>query len=101
MKKKQYNILKVVKKIPIFEGFEHNEILTILKICTSVPIAPGETIYVRGEPSNDMLILLKGELMVLSDSGEKLASEQPGSLPAAAPSGKYHGQNPWCQRQTR
>ena len=78
MKRKQFELHKVVQKIPIFKGFEHNEILAILKTCTSVPIAPGETIYVKGEPSEDMLILLKGELIVRGDSGEKLARIHPG-----------------------
>ena len=73
MRKKQYEIRKVVQKIPIFKGFEHNEIRAILRICTSVPIAAGETIYAKGEPSHDMLILLKGELIVAGESGETLA----------------------------
>ncbi len=78
MQKKQYEISKVVQKIPIFRGFDHNEILAILKICKTIPIPEGETIYVKGEPSEDMLILLRGELTVIGDTGEKLAVIQPG-----------------------
>ena len=78
MKRKDFEIRKIVQKIPIFKGFEQHQILAILKICTSVPIASGETIYARGEPSDDMLILLKGELSVVGDSGEQLALILPG-----------------------
>ena len=78
MKKKYYKIVKVVQKIPIFKGLDQDEIVAILKICTSVPIAEGQTIYVKGEQSDDMLILLKGELTVIGDSGEKLAVIQSG-----------------------
>ncbi|SVC44269.1 uncharacterized protein METZ01_LOCUS297123 [marine metagenome] len=78
MKKKYYEIVKVVQKIPIFKGLDQDEIVAILKICTSVPIAEGQTIYVKGEQSDDMLILLKGELTVIGDSGEKLAVIQSG-----------------------
>ena len=78
MKRKDFEIRKIVQKIPIFQGFEQHQILAILKICTSVPIAPGETVYTRGEPSDDMLILLKGELSVVGDSGEEVALILPG-----------------------
>ena len=78
MQKKDFEILKIVQKIPIFQGFDQHQILAILKICTSVPISPAETIYARGEPSDDMLILLKGELSVVGDSGEQLALILPG-----------------------
>ena len=76
--KKDFEIRKIVQKIPIFKGFEHHQILAILKICASVPIASGETVYAKGEPSGDMLILLKGELSVVGDSGEQLALILPG-----------------------
>ena len=78
MQKKQFEIRKIVQKIPIFKGFGPNQILAILKICKSVPIAVGETVYAKGEPSDDMLVLLKGELSVVGDSGEKLAQIYPG-----------------------
>ena len=78
MRRKDFEIRKIVQKIPIFKGFEQQQILAILKICTSVPVAPGETIYARGEPSDDMLILLKGKLSVIGDSGEQLALILPG-----------------------
>ena len=78
MRRKDFEIRKIVQKIPIFQGFEQQQILAILQICTSVPMAPGQTIYARGDPSDDMLILLKGELSVVGDSGEKLALILPG-----------------------
>ena len=78
MKKKYYKIVKVVQKIPIFKGLDEDEIVAIMKICTSVPMSEGQTIYVKGEQSDDMLILLKGELTVIGDSGEKLAVIQSG-----------------------
>lgn len=79
MNERQYFLVKVIGKIPIFAGFELADIQRILKICQLKDFQAGEHIYVKGEPSEEMLILLRGKLSVTGESGEEFAQVSPGS----------------------
>ena len=79
MNERQYFLVKVIRKIPIFAGFELEDIQRILKICQLRNFEAGQHIYVMGEPSEEMLILLKGKLSVTGESGEEFAQVNPGS----------------------
>lgn len=50
----------------------------LLRICKFRNFDVAEHIYTKGEPSNEMLILLKGSLRVVGGSGEELARLAPG-----------------------
>lgn len=78
MKQQQYHVTKVVQRMPLFGGFDENEVLALLNICRSTSFKLGTTIYRTGTPSVDMLILLHGILSVISKSGEELAEIHPG-----------------------
>jgi CRP-like cAMP-binding protein len=79
MNERQYFLVKVIRKIPIFAGFELADIQRILKICQLRDFQAGEHIYATGEPSEEMLVLLKGNLSVTGDSGEEFAKVKPGN----------------------
>ena len=79
MNERQYFLVKVIQKIPIFGGFELEHIQRLLKICQLRNFQAGERIYVTGEPSEEMLVLLKGMLLVTGESGEEFAQIRPGN----------------------
>jgi len=90
MNTREYQLMQVLKKIPLFKGFEVKEALYLLRICRTTSFQPGQTIYVMGEPSMEMLILLKGKLNVTGRSGEILAVIDPGG--AIGEMGLFTGQ---------
>ena len=78
MNERQYHLVKVIGKIPVFEGFGLEEIQSLLRVCNLRNVSAGEDIYTKGEASDEMLVLLKGKLSVTSESGEELAAIRPG-----------------------
>ena len=78
MNERQYHLVKVVAKIPVFEGFELDEIQRLLRVCQLKSLKEGQDVYAKGEPSDEMLVLLKGRLSVTGDSGEELAEIRAG-----------------------
>jgi CRP-like cAMP-binding protein len=78
MNERQYHLIKVMSKIPVFEGFGLEEIQKLLKACSLQSLSAGQDIYLNGEESNEMLVLLRGKLSVTGESGEELAEIRPG-----------------------
>lgn len=68
-----------MKKIALFSNLELGEIQTLLKAGRIVQFRADEQIYYFGNPSDEMLVLLKGRLCVLAESGEELAQIRPGT----------------------
>ncbi|MDP7632201.1 MAG: cyclic nucleotide-binding domain-containing protein [Candidatus Latescibacteria bacterium] len=79
MNEKQYMLVKVIQKIEVFKHFDGTDVQRLLKVCKFRNFQQGEHIYTRGEASDEMLILLKGQLRVVSPSGDDLAVIQPGN----------------------
>jgi CRP/FNR family cyclic AMP-dependent transcriptional regulator len=75
---KQYHLVKVIQKIEVFRSFEPSDVQRLLRICKFRNFTDGDYIYTRGEPSDEMLILLKGGLRVMGESGDELARIAPG-----------------------
>ncbi len=78
MNEKQYHLVKVIQKIDLFRAFDASDVQKLLRICKFRNVDMAEHIYARGEPSDEMLILLKGGLRVVGGSGEELARLLPG-----------------------
>jgi CRP-like cAMP-binding protein len=72
MNQQQYRLMEIMRKIRVFRGLELAQIQRLLRLCSSQMYAPGQKIYVIGEASNEMLILLQGRLVVTSASGDVL-----------------------------
>ncbi len=78
MNEKHYMLVKVIQKIEVFRGFDAGDVQGLLRVCKFRNFKVGEQIYVFGEPSDEMLILLKGQLRVMGESGDELARIRPG-----------------------
>jgi len=75
---RQYFLAKVIQKIPVFGGFELPDIQLLLRVADLTSYDEGEEVYVRGAPSHEMLVLLRGRLSVVGEGGEELAQIGPG-----------------------
>lgn len=75
---KQYALIQIIKKIRVFERLDIEEIVSLLKVCKTQTYPEKQRIYQAGDPSREMLILLKGHLQVTSDTGQILAEILPG-----------------------
>lgn len=78
MNEKQYHLVKVIQKIEVFRGFDANDVQGLLRVCRFRSFSAGDVVYVRGEMSDEMLIVLRGKLRVVGESGEELALIVPG-----------------------
>ena len=74
---KEHSLIPVLKKIPIFRDLSPSQIQHVLDICTSVSHKPGEVIYAANSPSEEMHILVSGELSVVNNEGIRLARLYP------------------------
>ena len=72
-------MIRVIRKIRLFRGLGVESKKKLLPFCRLVSYKEGENIYEIGDISREMLILLKGRLEVSDQSGEILATIQPGS----------------------
>ena len=79
MNERQYQLVRVIRKIPLFVEFSLEEIQLLLRAGQVVQFKPDEQIYFYGAPSDEMLVLLRGKLAVLAESGEELARLGPGT----------------------
>ena len=71
------DLAEVIKKIPLFIGFSPTQIRLILGQCTSQTLGPGDILCKGGGPSDEMFILVSGQLAVVSEDGLRLATISP------------------------
>ena len=67
-------MVEIVKRIPIFQGFSQEQTTKMLDVCEERRIESGEFIFREGTPSLEMLILLEGHLHVTTRTGAEIAS---------------------------
>ncbi|HJP31297.1 MAG TPA: cyclic nucleotide-binding domain-containing protein [Candidatus Latescibacteria bacterium] len=70
---KHFALIKTIQKIDVFKGFDGRDVQLLLKICRMMPFPAQTTIYAEGDPSLDMLILLRGEMSVRGPGGVEYA----------------------------
>ncbi len=70
-------LVQTLKKIPIFKGLSPSQIQKILGICEMKRFQSGEVVCARGTSSDDMQVLISGELGVMSEDGICLAALKP------------------------
>jgi CRP-like cAMP-binding protein len=75
---KQYVLVKLIQKIEIFAGFGPMEVQRLLRICRFKNFAKGEKVYSLGGASDEMLIGLRGAMLVVGADGRELARIGPG-----------------------
>ena len=79
MNERQFYLVKVVKKLRVFEGFELPEIQRLLRVALLKHYSQGDEVYQYGKPSHEFLVLLKGSLIVTGEFGEEIARIRPGT----------------------
>ena len=79
MNQQQHKLLLVLRKISIFKGLELEHIQRLLRVGTSEIYGVGESIYLTGEPSSEMMVLLQGRLVVTNQGGDVLGEISPGT----------------------
>ena len=70
-------LLQTLKKIPIFKGLSPSQVKKVLGLCQSRACAPGDVVCARGTDSDEMYILIAGELGVKGEDRVLLATLQP------------------------
>ncbi len=80
MDQEQYRLMQVIEKVGVFRGFEVTEVQRLLRIWCLQTYEPNQLIYIAGEPSEGMLILLKGQLIATSKSGDVLGQILAGAV---------------------
>ncbi|MFT5378514.1 MAG: CRP-like cAMP-binding protein [Candidatus Latescibacterota bacterium] len=79
MNQQQHRLLQVLRKISVFKGLELEHIQRLLRVGTSKVYSVGENIYLTGEPSLEMMVLLQGRLVVTNQGGDILGEIKPGT----------------------
>jgi CRP-like cAMP-binding protein len=83
MNQQQQRLTQIIQKINVFNGLNISDIQQLLQVCKMQTFATEEQVYKAGDASDELLVLLKGQLMVSSASGEPL-----GSVTAGQPIGE-------------
>jgi CheY-like chemotaxis protein len=70
-------LLQVLRKIPLFKGLDPPKIKKILGLCMHKVYQPDQLVCRSGAPSDELYILLSGELAVVTGEGIKVAAIAP------------------------
>lgn len=79
MNRAQHQMMKIVQKIPVFDGLSLEQAQRLIQISRFKQYVSGDTIYDVGEQGDEMLVLVKGKLSVLSATGQPLGEVMPGN----------------------
>ena len=79
MDKREFDLMQMVQRIGVFKGLELQEVKRLLAICQLQVFGAGQPIYTVGGQSDDMIILLKGELTVTGKEGHALGEIHSGA----------------------
>ena len=75
--KQENKLLQVLRKIPLFKGLDPQKIKKIFWLCMHKVYQPDQLICRSGAPSDELYILLSGELAVVTGEGNKVAAIKP------------------------
>ena len=70
-------LIQVLRKIPIFLGLSPSQVKRVLALCTHRQYEPGEVVCQSNTPSDEMYILLSGEVCIVTLEGMKVAAILP------------------------
>ncbi len=74
MDQHQYQLMQVIERMEVFKGLTEKEVRSILGISKMRTYPLGHRIYTYDEPSDAMVILLKGQTIVTTESGTGVGS---------------------------
>ncbi len=70
-------IIEKYKKAPLFDGLNDDQILKLLRICSKRSVAKLQYVYRNGAPSDNLYIVLKGQLNIMLRIDEVWTSVEP------------------------
>ena len=70
-------LINSLKKIPIFDALPPNSVKLLVSLCEPRSLEEGEELCTGGTPSDEMYILLAGELSVTNEGGMLVATLTP------------------------
>ena len=70
-------LVQVVSKIPLFSGLSPTQVRLVLSLCDHRIIEAGETLCRADTPSDNMFILVAGELALMGREGAQIAEIEP------------------------
>ena len=77
LNKNYYQFIKILKKIPIFKNLRVDQFQLILNICAKNMFSKGDVIFIEGDESLEMFILIHGELKITFIDGKELSVIKP------------------------
>jgi len=78
MNRDDFQLVKLIRKLEIFQGLSGEEALEIIRMGRRRSFAKGEKIWSPGDPGVDMLVLLSGKLQVADSGGAVIGQVLPG-----------------------
>lgn len=75
--KKEKLLIQVLRKIPIFMGLSPSQVRKILGLCAHHQYEPGNIVCQANSASDEMYILLTGEVAIITPEGLKVATILP------------------------
>jgi len=72
-------LMQILQKLQIFQGIELTEAQILLGFSSMKQFPKAEMIYQKGDPSDDMLVLILGRLKVMGEDGRGVADIFPGA----------------------
>lgn len=70
-------LVKILKKIPIFDALPPSQVKRLVSLCEPRALEEGDVLCHSGTPSDEMYILLAGELSVTTGEGHLVATLSP------------------------
>jgi CRP-like cAMP-binding protein len=80
MPTENYDIAAILQKLPVFSGLSASEYAHIQKICQPARVADGETLFVEGDSSPCMYVLLSGDIQLRTHNQGPIHTLTPGEL---------------------
>ena len=71
-------LIKLIRGISLFKGFTPQEAAVLLRVAERKQYESRQIIYEAGTPSTEMLILMSGKLVVVTEKGIRVANIQAG-----------------------
>ena len=75
--KNYYQFIKILKKIPIFKELTIQQFQMILNICSKQFYKKNEKLFLKGDDSHEMFILIQGELKITFRDGKEFSRIHP------------------------
>ena len=75
--KREKLLIQVLRKIPIFTELSPTQLKTVLRLCVHRQCLPGDILCASGTPSDEMYVLLSGEIAIVTPEGSKVATLVP------------------------